>query len=55
MKWRLTFADLFDKNTSPRFRGKFYRGVVKPMMLYGVEHWLVKNLHIQKMRIAKAF
>ncbi|KAF3675318.1 putative myb-like protein X-like isoform X3 [Capsicum annuum] len=35
------------------FSGKFYRVVVPPTLLYGVECWPVKNSHIQKLKVAK--
>ncbi|XP_070041089.1 uncharacterized protein [Nicotiana tomentosiformis] len=53
MKWRLTYGVLCDKNMPPRLKGKFYRVVVRPTMLYGVECWSVKKSHVQKMRVAE--
>lgn len=44
---------LCDKNVSPRLKGKLYRVVVRPTILYRVECWLVKNAHIQKMKLEK--
>ncbi|XP_070036950.1 uncharacterized protein [Nicotiana tomentosiformis] len=52
MKWRLTSGVLYDKNVPPRLRGKFYRVVVRPSMMYGAEYWPVKNSHVQKMKVA---
>ncbi|PHT83701.1 Protein PIR [Capsicum annuum] len=37
-------------NVSPRLKGKFYKVVIRPAILYGVECWPVKNAHIQKMK-----
>ncbi|XP_070055348.1 uncharacterized protein [Nicotiana tomentosiformis] len=42
MRWRLDSGVLCDKNVPPRFKGKFYRVVVRPVMLYGVECWDVE-------------
>ncbi|KAF3654566.1 putative pre-mRNA-processing factor 6-like [Capsicum annuum] len=44
---------LCDKKVPPKLKGKFYRAVVRPAMLYGAECWPVKNSHIQKMRVAE--
>ncbi|XP_070008003.1 uncharacterized protein [Nicotiana sylvestris] len=53
MKWRLASGVLCDKNVPPKFKGKFYRVVVRPAMLYGAECWPVKNSHIQKIKVAE--
>nr|XP_009595294.1 uncharacterized protein LOC104091623 [Nicotiana tomentosiformis] len=53
MKWKLASDVLCDKKVPPRLKGKFYRVVVKPTTLYGTKCWLVKNSHIQKLRIAE--
>ncbi|KAF3683236.1 putative pre-mRNA-processing factor 6-like [Capsicum annuum] len=53
MKWKLASGVLCDKKVSPKLKGKFYRVVVRPAMLYGAECWLVKNFHIQKMKVAE--
>ncbi|KAG5619034.1 hypothetical protein H5410_018858 [Solanum commersonii] len=34
-------------------KGKFYRVVVRPALLYGAECWPVKNAHVQKMHVAE--
>nr|XP_016515887.1 PREDICTED: uncharacterized protein LOC107832536 [Nicotiana tabacum] len=34
-------------------KGKFYKAVVRPAMLYGVECWPVKNSHVQRMKVAE--
>ncbi|PHT50435.1 Protein PIR [Capsicum baccatum] len=51
VKWRLAFGVLCDQNVSPRLKGKFYKVVIRPAILYGVECWPVKNAHIQKMKV----
>nr|XP_009802177.1 PREDICTED: uncharacterized protein LOC104247782 [Nicotiana sylvestris] len=53
MRWRLSSGVLCDKNVPPRLKGKFYRVVVRPAMLYEVECWPVKKSHVHKMRVAE--
>ncbi|KAG5619178.1 hypothetical protein H5410_019002 [Solanum commersonii] len=36
-KWRLASRVLCDKKISPRLKGKFYRVIVKPALLYEAE------------------
>ncbi|XP_060183241.1 uncharacterized protein LOC132613217 [Lycium barbarum] len=44
---------LCDKKVSPRLKGKFYRVVVRPTLLYGAECWPVRTAHAQKMNVAE--
>ncbi|XP_070057152.1 uncharacterized protein [Nicotiana tomentosiformis] len=53
IKWRLAFGVLCDKKVPPKLKGKFYRMVVRPTMLYGAEYWPVKIAHVQKMKVAE--
>ncbi|XP_070014878.1 uncharacterized protein [Nicotiana sylvestris] len=53
MKWRLASGVLCDKKVPPILIGKFYRAVVRPIMLYGAECCPVKNSHIQKIKVAE--
>ncbi|KAG5593483.1 hypothetical protein H5410_043997 [Solanum commersonii] len=53
MKWRLASGVLCDKKIPSRLKGKFYRVVVRPALLYGAECWPVKNAHVQKMHVAE--
>ncbi|XP_015162155.1 uncharacterized protein [Solanum tuberosum] len=53
MKWRLASGVLCDKKIPPKLKGKFYRVVVRPSLLYGAECWPVKNSHVQKMHVAE--
>ncbi|XP_055802220.1 uncharacterized protein LOC129871346 [Solanum dulcamara] len=53
MKWRLASGVLCDKKVPPKLKGKFYKVVVRPTLLYGVECWPIKKLHVQKMRVAE--
>ncbi|KAF3662952.1 hypothetical protein FXO37_12233 [Capsicum annuum] len=36
-----------------KLKGKFYRVAVHPAMLYGLECWLVKNSHIQRLKVVE--
>ncbi|XP_070025488.1 uncharacterized protein [Nicotiana sylvestris] len=53
MIWRIASSVLWDRNVPLRIKGKFYRVVVRPAMLYGAGCWPVKNSHLQKMRVAE--
>lgn len=44
---------MFDKNVSPRLKGKFYMVVVKPTLLIWAECLPVKNTHTLKMNVAE--
>ncbi|XP_060191726.1 uncharacterized protein LOC132621465 [Lycium barbarum] len=48
MKWRFASEVLCDKKVPPKLKGKFYKVMVRPTMLYGAECWPVKKSHIQK-------
>ncbi|VFQ75235.1 unnamed protein product [Cuscuta campestris] len=52
-KWRLASGVLCDPKISPRMKGKFYRSVVRPAMLYGVECWAVKKTHVRRLHAAE--
>ncbi|KAG5598967.1 hypothetical protein H5410_030337 [Solanum commersonii] len=47
-KWRLASGVLCDKKIPHKLKGKFYRVVVRPALLYEAECWPVKNAHVQK-------
>ncbi|XP_009803062.1 uncharacterized protein [Nicotiana sylvestris] len=53
MRWRLASGVFCDKNVPPGLKGKLYRVVVRPTILYGDECWLVKKSHVQKMKVAE--
>ncbi|XP_019257880.1 PREDICTED: uncharacterized protein LOC109236117 [Nicotiana attenuata] len=44
---------LIRRKVPPELKGKFYRTVVRPAMLYGAECWPVKKSHIQKMKVVE--
>ncbi|VFQ80896.1 unnamed protein product [Cuscuta campestris] len=52
-KWRLASGVLCDPKISPRMKGKFYRSVVRPAMLYGAECWAVKKTHVRCLHAAE--
>ncbi|VFQ84645.1 unnamed protein product [Cuscuta campestris] len=52
-KWRLASGVLCDPKISPRMKGKFYRSVVRPAMLYGAECWAVKKTHVCRLHAAE--
>ncbi|KAF3685283.1 Sterol 3-beta-glucosyltransferase UGT80A2 [Capsicum annuum] len=52
-QWKLASGVTCDKKVPPKLKGKFYRVVVRPALLYGAECWPVKNSYIQKMKVAE--
>ncbi|VFQ58342.1 unnamed protein product [Cuscuta campestris] len=52
-KWRLASGVLCDPKISPRMKGKFYRSVVRPAMLYAAECWAVKKTHVCRVHAAE--
>ncbi|VFQ95602.1 unnamed protein product [Cuscuta campestris] len=52
-KWRLASGVLCDLKISPRMKGKFYRSVVRPAMLYAAECWAVKKTHVRRLHAAE--
>ncbi|KAG5605125.1 hypothetical protein H5410_026617, partial [Solanum commersonii] len=36
-----------------KLKGKFYRVMVRPTLLYGTECWLVKKIYVQKMHVVE--
>ncbi|XP_060172285.1 uncharacterized protein LOC132603305 isoform X1 [Lycium barbarum] len=53
MKWRLASGVLCDKKVPLKLKGRFYKVVVRPTLLYGAECWAVKSSHVQKMKVAE--
>ncbi|XP_019244318.1 PREDICTED: uncharacterized protein LOC109224188 [Nicotiana attenuata] len=47
----LAYGVLCDKKVPPKLKGKFYRMVVRPTILYGAEYWPVKIAYVQKMKV----
>jgi hypothetical protein len=53
LKWRQASSDLCDPRVPLKLKGKFYRTVIRPAMLYGVEYWPTKRQHVQQLSIAE--
>ncbi|KAG5591265.1 hypothetical protein H5410_041779 [Solanum commersonii] len=51
--FKLASGVLCGKKVLPKLNGKFYRMVVKWIILYGTVCWLVKNSHVQKMKVVE--
>ena len=49
MKWRQASGILCDKRVPQKLKGKFYRTVVRPAMLYGAKYWPTKRRHVQQL------
>jgi hypothetical protein len=43
MKWPQVSGVLFDKRLPHKLKGKFYRTMIRPVMLYGLECWPTKR------------
>jgi len=52
-KWRNASGVLCDRRILLRLKGKVYRMVVRPALLYGAECWPIKKSHLQRMRVAE--
>ncbi|KAG5586165.1 hypothetical protein H5410_046599, partial [Solanum commersonii] len=52
-KWRLASGILCDKKIPHKLKGKFYRVVVRPALLYGAECWRSKAYVLKKMHVAE--
>ncbi|PUZ56824.1 hypothetical protein GQ55_5G367400 [Panicum hallii var. hallii] len=53
LKWRQASGVLCDKKVQQRLKGKFYRMVIRPAMLYGAECWPTKRRHVQQLSVAE--
>ena len=52
-KWKNASGVLCDRKMPLRLRGRVYRVVVRPALLYGAECWPIKKTQVQKMRVAE--
>jgi hypothetical protein len=53
LKWRQASGVLCDPRAPLKLKGKFYRTVIRPTMLYGAECWPTKRRHVQQLSVAK--
>ena len=53
VKWKNATRVLCDGKMPIKLKGKFYRTVIRPAMLYGSECWAIKRQHISKMSVAE--
>ena len=53
MNWRKSSGILCDKRISAKVKGKFYKSVVRPTMLYGAETWPIKKEQERRMEVAE--
>ena len=53
MSWRKVSGVLCDKKLSAKIKGKMYKSVVKPTMLYGMETVAVTERQMEKMEVAE--
>lgn len=53
MKWREASGVLCDRRIPIRLKGKFYKTVVRPAMMYGSECWAIDKTMERKMSVAE--
>src|SRR6266508_988604 len=53
LKWRRASGILCDRRVPQKLKGKFYRIVVRPAMLYGAECWPTKRQHVQQLSVVE--
>jgi hypothetical protein len=53
LKWRQASGILCDPRVQLKLKDKFYRTVIRPAMLYGVEYWPTKRRHVQQLSVAE--
>ena len=51
--WRRTSGVLCDKRISARVKGRVYKAVVRPALLYGAETWALKKVQERKIDVAE--
>jgi hypothetical protein len=52
LKWRQVSDVLCDPRVPLKIKGKFYRAVIRPAMLYDAECWPTKRRHVQQLSVA---
>jgi hypothetical protein len=53
LKWCQASDVLCDPRVPLKLKGKFYRTVIRPVMLYGAECWSTKRRHVQQLSVAE--
>ena len=53
MNWRKSSGILCDRRISAKVKGKFYKSVVRPAMLYGAETWPIKKEQERRMEVSE--
>ena len=53
MSWKKVSGVLCDRKLSAKVKGKMYKSVVRPTMLYGMEMVAVTERHVGKMEVAE--
>jgi hypothetical protein len=53
VKWRQISGILCDKKVPNKLKNKFYKTIIRPTMMYGVECWATKAQYIQKMSVVE--
>jgi hypothetical protein len=53
LKWRQASGVLCDPMVPLKLKGKFYRTVIRPAMLYGAECWPPKRQHVKQLSVVE--
>jgi hypothetical protein len=53
LKWRQASGVLCNPRVPLKVKGKFYRTMIRPAMLYGAEYWPTKRRHVQQLSVAE--
>ena len=52
-KWKKASGVLCNKRIPLKLKGRVYRMVVRPTLLYGAKCWPIKRSHLQRMKVAE--
>jgi hypothetical protein len=53
LKWRQASGVLCDPRVPLKLKGKFYRTMIRPVMLYESECWPTKRRHVQQLSVTE--
>uniref|UniRef100_A0A8D9A964 Endonuclease-reverse transcriptase n=1 Tax=Cacopsylla melanoneura TaxID=428564 RepID=A0A8D9A964_9HEMI len=53
MNWKRMTGVLCDKRMNLKMKGKVYKTVVRPAMMYGAETWAMKKIHEKRLEVAE--